>query len=225
MRLHDPLGWAIPPVRLGLSGRNSGKTPERPRKRSQSVSWNSRREYGWDAPNPIIQGIWGFQSISRIISPQYAWGRFFFQKWFRRGPLRAGHGIPSGTGGISDWCAPYCLQGKSVWTNAAESLPKVSPRLVLVHGWRFPDSKVLETGIGGVKSPKIRGGVKILKFWGSRNLTLFYRDSIENPQFGGQKSKLSKENFRGEFPPPLAFGTFWPPLSWSPKVIICPEGQ
>ena len=49
--------WAIPPVRLGLSGRNSGKIPERPRKRSQSVSWNFPREYGWDAPNPIIQGI------------------------------------------------------------------------------------------------------------------------------------------------------------------------
>ena len=61
---------------------------------------------------------------------------------------------------------------------------------------------VLETGIGGVKSPKIRGGVKIFKFRGSRNLTLFCRDSIENPQFGGQKSKLSKEDFRGEFPPP-----------------------
>ena len=28
--------WAIPPVRLGLSGRNSGKIPERPRKRSHS---------------------------------------------------------------------------------------------------------------------------------------------------------------------------------------------
>ena len=27
------------------------------------------REYGWDAQNPIIQGIWGSQSISRIISP------------------------------------------------------------------------------------------------------------------------------------------------------------
>ena len=53
----DPTEWAIPPVRLGLSGRNSGKTPERPRKRSQSVSWNFPREYGWDAPNPIIQGI------------------------------------------------------------------------------------------------------------------------------------------------------------------------
>ena len=40
--------WAIPPVRLGLSGRNFGETVERPRKRSQSVSWNSPREYGWD---------------------------------------------------------------------------------------------------------------------------------------------------------------------------------
>ena len=49
--------WAIPPVRLGLSGRNSGRIPERPRKRSPSVSWNSPREYGWDPPNPIIQGI------------------------------------------------------------------------------------------------------------------------------------------------------------------------
>ena len=53
-------------------------------------------------PNPIIQGIWSFQSISRILSPQYGWGRLFFQKWFRRGPLRAGHGIPSSTEGISD---------------------------------------------------------------------------------------------------------------------------
>ena len=31
--------------------------PERPRKRSQSVSWNSPREYGWDPPNTILQGI------------------------------------------------------------------------------------------------------------------------------------------------------------------------
>ena len=94
---------ATPPVRLGLSGRNSGKIPERHRKCSQSFSWNFRREYGWDPPSPTIQGIWGFQSISRIVSPpQYGWGRLFFQNWFRRGPLRAGHGIPSSTGGISD---------------------------------------------------------------------------------------------------------------------------
>ena len=72
--------WATPPVRLGLSGRNSGRIPERPRKRSQSVSWNSRREYGWDAPNPIIQGIWGFQSISRIISPQVRLGALLFSE-------------------------------------------------------------------------------------------------------------------------------------------------
>ena len=52
-----PENWATPPVRLGLSRRNSGKIPERPRKHSQSVSWNSPREYGWDAPNAIIQGI------------------------------------------------------------------------------------------------------------------------------------------------------------------------
>ena len=45
--------WATPPIRLGLSG----KIPERPRKRSQSVSWNSPREYGWDPPSPTIQGI------------------------------------------------------------------------------------------------------------------------------------------------------------------------
>ena len=62
--------------------------------------------------------------------------------------------------------------------------------------------QVLETGIGGVKSPKIRGGVKILNFQGPLNLTLFYRDSIENHQFVGQKCQFSRGNFRGEFPPP-----------------------
>ena len=41
---------ATPPVRLGLSGRNSGKIPERPRKRSQSFSWNSPRNYSWETP-------------------------------------------------------------------------------------------------------------------------------------------------------------------------------
>ena len=60
----------------------------------------------------------------------------------------------------------------------------------------------LETGIGGVKSPQIRGGVKILNFQGPLNLTLLYRDSTENRQFGGQKSKFSRGNFRSEFPPP-----------------------
>ena len=70
----------------------------------------------------------------------------------------------------------------------------------------YPLFKILETGIGGVKSPKIRGG---WKFW------IF--GVPENPQFGGQKSNLPRTTF-GVSSPPLAFGTFWPPLSRSPKI-------
>ena len=92
---------ATPPVRLGLSGRNSGKIPERPRKRSQSVSWNFPREYGWDTPNPIIQGISGFQSVSRILSPPVRLGTPLFSELVPERALRARHEIPSSTGGIS----------------------------------------------------------------------------------------------------------------------------
>ena len=74
--------WAIPPVRLGLSGRNSGKIPERPRKGSQSVSWNSPREYGWDAPSPIIQGISGFRAFPEFSPPPVRLGTPLF---FRSG--------------------------------------------------------------------------------------------------------------------------------------------
>ena len=42
------------------------------------------------------------EHFQNSLPPQYGWGRLFFQKWFRKGPLRAGHGIPSSTGGISD---------------------------------------------------------------------------------------------------------------------------
>ena len=60
----------------------------------------------------------------------------------------------------------------------------------------------METGIGGGVQicENWRGGGKILNFRGVRNLTLFYRDSRENAQFAGQKSKLSKDNFQGESP-------------------------
>ena len=54
--------------------------PERPRKRSQSLSWNFSREYRWDAPNPIIHGIWGFQSVSRILSPPVRLGTPLFSE-------------------------------------------------------------------------------------------------------------------------------------------------
>ena len=42
------LGWAIPPSTAGTFWKIFLKIPERPRKRSQSISWNSPREYGWD---------------------------------------------------------------------------------------------------------------------------------------------------------------------------------
>ena len=73
--------WAIPPVRLGLSGRNSGKIPERPRKGSQSVSWNFPREYGWDAPNPIISRHLRLpERDSRILSPPVRLGTPLFSE-------------------------------------------------------------------------------------------------------------------------------------------------
>ena len=59
---------------------------------SQSFSWNSPREHGRDHPNPTIQGILRLQSIFRILSPQYGWGRLFFfrsvaiQRFCYRGP-------------------------------------------------------------------------------------------------------------------------------------------
>ena len=80
-----------------------------------------------------------------------------------------------------------------------------------MHHQNSPGKK-LETGIRGVKSPKIREGVKILDFRGSLTLTLFYRDSIENPQFGSQKSKLSKDNFRAEFTPSSVRYVLTPPI-------------
>ena len=42
------------------------------------------------------------RAFPELSPPQYGWGRLFFQKSFRRGPLRAAHGIPSSTEGIFD---------------------------------------------------------------------------------------------------------------------------
>ena len=94
-RPHPQHSWDFPEEILEKS--------ERTRKRSQSFSWNSPREYGWDPPNPIIQGIWSLHNIPEFSPPRYSWGRLFFQKWFRRGPLRAGHGILNSTEGIFDF--------------------------------------------------------------------------------------------------------------------------
>ena len=73
--------WAIPPVRLALSRRNSGKIPERPRKRSQSVSWNSPRENSWDAPKLYNSRHLRLpRAFPEFSPPQYGWGRLFFSE-------------------------------------------------------------------------------------------------------------------------------------------------
>ena len=59
----------------------------------------------------------------------------------------------------------------------------------------------LETRIGGVKSPKIGGGVKILNFRGSLNLTPFYRGSIEILNLGESKVQALHRQLSGRVPP------------------------
>ena len=78
--------------------KNSGKTPET----LSDFACNSPREYGWETPSRTVQGIWSLQSISRILSLSVQLGTSLFQKWLQRGPLRAGHAIPSSTEGISE---------------------------------------------------------------------------------------------------------------------------
>ena len=77
-------------------------------------------QYGWDCPEEIpdkfrkdpgnaLRAFPECPSRVQLRSPKpynsrhlRFLGRIFFQKWFQRGPLRAGHGIPSSTEGISD---------------------------------------------------------------------------------------------------------------------------
>ena len=57
-----------------------------------------------------------------------------------------------------------------------------------------------------LQGPEINGNFFLYKVFEPK-LTAFCRDSKENRQLGGQKSKSSRGNFRGE-PPPLASNTF-----------------
>ena len=81
--------------------KNSGKTPETLSERF--LEFPSRVRLGCPKPYNLrhLRLPEHFQ-IPEFSPPQYGWGRLFFQNWFRRGPLRACHGIPSSTGGISD---------------------------------------------------------------------------------------------------------------------------
>ena len=70
----------------------------------------------------------------------------------------------------------------------------------------YPKHEACQKSLG-VKSPKMRGGVKLLSFGGSLNLYLLYRDSRENPQFGGQSPSFPRQ-LLGRVPPPTSNGAF-----------------
>ena len=79
--------------------KNSGKTPETLSERFLELP--SRVRLG--CPKPFNSRHLRLpERFQNSLPPQYGWGRLFFQNWFQRGALRAGHGIPSSTGGISD---------------------------------------------------------------------------------------------------------------------------
>ena len=84
--------------------KNSGKTPETLSERF--LEFPSRVRLGCPKPynSRHLRLPAHFQNYlpRNTAGRNTAGGRFFFQKWFRRGPPRAGHGIPSSTGGISD---------------------------------------------------------------------------------------------------------------------------
>ena len=87
------------------------------------------------------------EHFQNCLPPQYGWGRFFFKKWFRRGPLRAGHGIPSSTGGISESVftgtvitirspvrlRSYCVQSRAESTRAGRAQLNYFPCSLEAH--------------------------------------------------------------------------------------------
>ena len=81
--------------------KNSGKTPET--LSELFLELPSRVQLGTPKPYNSMQlkPPEHFQNSP----PQYGWGRLFFRKCFRSGPLRAGHGIPSSTDGMSEYRA------------------------------------------------------------------------------------------------------------------------
>ena len=84
--------------------KNSGKTPETLSERF--LEFPSRVWLG--CPKPYNLRHLRLPEHFQNSLPPVQLGTPLFQKWFRRGPLRAGHGIPSSTEGISDHCKASC---------------------------------------------------------------------------------------------------------------------
>ena len=89
-------GWVFPE-----------ETPERPGTLSEPfLEFPSRVRLG--SPKPCSSRHLRLpEHFQNSLPLSTAGGDSFFQRWFRRGPLRAGRGIPSSTEGISDFCSEF----------------------------------------------------------------------------------------------------------------------
>ena len=133
--------------------------PERPRKRSQSFSWNFLREYSLGTPKPNNSRHFEVsRAFSEFFPPEYGWGRLFSGSASGEGFSELDMEFPAILRAFlnsmdryrcrpelserfgSQWSnGPFALfSGKFVWTNGPSSSPKFSLRLALVHGWLFP---------------------------------------------------------------------------------------
>ena len=86
--------------------KNSGKTPETLSERF--LEFPSRVRLG--SPKPYNSRHLRLpEHFQNSRPPSTAGDASFFRKWFWKGPLRAGHGIPGSTGGVSDYLRWYEL--------------------------------------------------------------------------------------------------------------------
>ena len=90
-------GWDFPEE----FRKSSGKTPGNALRAFPGIPLESTAGMPQTLQFKAFEGSRAFPEFS---PPPVRLETFFLQKWFRRGPLRAGHGIPSSAGGISDKC-------------------------------------------------------------------------------------------------------------------------
>ena len=93
---------AVPPIRLGLPEEAPKKFRKDPRKALRAFPAIPLESTAGTSQALLFKAFEASRAFPDFSPPQYGCGPPLFQKWFRRGPLRAGHGVPSSTGGISE---------------------------------------------------------------------------------------------------------------------------
>ena len=77
-----------PPVRLGLSRKNSGKFQKDPRSALRAFPGIPLESLAGIPQTQQFKAFEASRAFPEFSSPQYGWGRLFFQNWFLRGPLQ-----------------------------------------------------------------------------------------------------------------------------------------